>query len=46
MLEATIALAALLQRFRISSELPDVPPDTQGMTLRPSGPVPIHMVAR
>lgn len=46
MLEATIAVAVLLQRFRIHSESADVLLDTQGMTLRPKGAVPIHLAAR
>jgi cytochrome P450 len=46
MLEATIAVAVLLQRFRIRSELPHVPLDTQGMTLRPKGAVPIALTPR
>jgi cytochrome P450 len=46
MLEATIAVAALLQRFRIHSAQPDVPLDTAGITLRPKGPVAIHPTAR
>jgi cytochrome P450 len=46
MLEATIAVAALLQRFRIHSHQPDVPLDTAGITLRPNGPVAIQPTAR
>jgi cytochrome P450 len=43
MLEATIAVAVLLQRFRVESRLQDVPLDTEGITLRPDGPVPIRL---
>jgi cytochrome P450 len=43
MLEATIAVAVLLQRFRVESQLQDVPLDTEGITLRPEGPVPIRL---
>jgi cytochrome P450 len=46
MLEATIAVAQLLQRLRIRSEHESVPLDTQGITLRPKGPVPIQLAAR
>jgi cytochrome P450 len=46
MLEATIAVALLLQRFRIRSEHEHVPLDTQGITLRPSGAVPIQPARR
>jgi cytochrome P450 len=46
MLEAVIALAVLLKRFRVSSGLADVPLDTQGITLRPQGAVPVHLTAR
>jgi cytochrome P450 len=46
MLEAVIALAVLLKRFRVSSGLADVPLDTQGITLRPLGAVPVHLTAR
>jgi cytochrome P450 len=45
MLEATIAVAVLLQRFRIHSPPEDVPLDTQGITLRPQGVVPIRITA-
>jgi cytochrome P450 len=45
-LEATIALAILLQRFHIHSRQRDVPLDTQGITLRPKGPVPIQPAPR
>jgi cytochrome P450 len=46
MLEAVIAVAALLQRFQIRSELDAVPLDTDGITLRPRGAVPILLTAR
>jgi cytochrome P450 len=46
MLEATMAVALLLQRFRISSDQEDVPLDTEGITLRPKGAVPIQLAAR
>ena len=46
MLEATIAVAQLLQRLRIRSEDEHVPLDTQGITLRPKCPVPIQLAAR
>jgi cytochrome P450 len=46
MLEAVIAVALLLQRFQIRSEQEDVRLDTQGITLRPKGAVPIHLAAR
>jgi cytochrome P450 len=46
MLEAVIATAALLQRFHIRSELKAVPLDTEGITLRPCGAVPIRPAAR
>jgi cytochrome P450 len=46
MLEATIAVATLLGRFTIHSQLDDVPLDTEGITLRPKGPVPIRLAAR
>jgi cytochrome P450 len=45
MLEAKIAVAVLLQRFRVRSEQSDLPLDTAGITLRPKGAVPIHLVA-
>jgi cytochrome P450 len=45
-LEATIAAAVLLQRFRMESELEDVPVDSGGITLRPRGAVPIRPAAR
>ena len=40
MLEATIATAILLQRCDLSTDLADIPIDTEGITLRPRGPVP------
>jgi cytochrome P450 len=46
MLEAIIAVALLLQRFQIRSEQDRVPLDTQGITLRPKGVVPIQPAAR
>ena len=46
MLEATIALSLLLQRFEVHSHQDDVPLDTEGITLRPKGAVPIQLAAR
>jgi len=46
MLEATIAVALLLQRVRIRSEQERVPLDTEGITLRPNGAVPIQPARR
>jgi cytochrome P450 len=46
MLEATIAVALLLQRFQIHSEQEQVPLDTEGITLRPKGVVPVQPAAR
>jgi cytochrome P450 len=46
MLEAIIAVALLLQRFQIHSQLQAVPLDTEGITLRPRGAVPIRPAAR
>jgi cytochrome P450 len=46
MLETMIAVAVLLQRFRIHSESEDVPLDTEGITLRPSHAVLIRPAAR
>jgi len=46
MLEATIAIAVLLQRFSVHSEHGAVPLDTHGITLRPRGPVPIQLTPR
>lgn len=41
-----IAVGVLLQRVRIRSHSEDVPLDTQGVTLRPKGAVPIQPTAR
>jgi len=46
MLEATIALSLLLQRFEIRSDREAVPLDTEGITLRPKGAVPLQLAAR
>jgi cytochrome P450 len=46
MLEATIAIAILLQRFAVHSEHELVPLNTQGITLRPRGSVPIQLTMR
>jgi cytochrome P450 len=46
MLETIIAVALLLQRFAIRSGQEDVPLDTEGITLRPKGAVPIQPAAR
>jgi cytochrome P450 len=46
MQEAQIALAVLLQRFRIRAPLTSLPLDTAGMTLRPKGPLPIEIAPR
>jgi cytochrome P450 len=46
MLETVIAVAVVLQRFRLRSEQNGVPLDTQGITLRPKGAVPIQLAAR
>ena len=46
MLEAVIALAVLLQRYNLRSESTDVLLDTEGITLRPKGPVPIRPAPR
>jgi cytochrome P450 len=45
-LEAVIAVAVLLQRFQVHSDHGDVAVDTEGITLRPDGVVPIHLTAR
>jgi cytochrome P450 len=45
-LGAIIAVALLLQRFEIRSDNEDVPLDTEGITLRPKGAVPIQLAAR
>jgi cytochrome P450 len=46
MLEATIAIAVLLQRFDVHSQHERVPLDTQGITLRPRQAVPIQLTPR
>jgi len=46
MLETTIAVAVLLHRFRVESDRANVPLDTEGITLRPGGAVPLRVVAR
>ena len=46
MLEATIAIAVLLQRFDVHSQHERVPLDTQGITLRPRHAVPIQLTPR
>jgi cytochrome P450 len=46
MLQATIATAVLLQRFRIHSRSDHVELDTQGITLRPKRAVPVQPAAR
>jgi cytochrome P450 len=46
MLEATVAVALLSQRFQISCEQERVSLDTQGITLRPKGAVPVRLAAR
>jgi cytochrome P450 len=46
MQEAQIALAVLLQRYRIRAPLASVPLDTTGMTLRPKHAVPIELAPR
>jgi cytochrome P450 len=43
MQEAQIALAAILQRYRIRARLASVPLDTTGITLRPRTAVPIEL---
>lgn len=45
-LEAVIAVAALLQNYTLRSELAEIPTDTAGITLRPQGPVPIRLAPR
>jgi cytochrome P450 len=44
--EAQIALAVLLQRYRIRAPLAPIPLDTSGMTLRPKRAVPIELAPR
>jgi cytochrome P450 len=46
MLEATIATAVLLQRFRVRSEPGRVVLNTEGITLRPGQAVPIQLTRR
>jgi cytochrome P450 len=46
MQEAQIALAVLLQRYRIHAPLASMPLDTAGMTLRPKRAVPIEPTRR
>jgi cytochrome P450 len=46
MQEAQIALAVLLQRYRIRAPLAPVPLDTTGITLRPKHAVPIELTPR
>jgi cytochrome P450 len=46
MLEATIAVTILLQRFEIHSEQEDVALDTRGITLRPQQAVGLRLTAR
>jgi len=46
MLEATIAVALLLQRFQIHSEQKAVSLDSAGITLRPAGAVPLRLTTR
>jgi cytochrome P450 len=43
MLEMTIVLAMLAQRFRLRAEPRRQRLDAAGITLRPAGPVPIHV---
>jgi len=46
LMEAVIALSILLGRHRIAAVPDDVPVDTNGITLRPAGAVPIRLAAR
>jgi cytochrome P450 len=46
MLESVIAVAAVLQRYRIVSETEPVALDTHGITLRPAGAVPLRVEPR
>lgn len=46
MLEAVVAVSVVLQRFQIRSHQETVPLDTEGITLRPKGAVPIQLAAR
>ena len=45
-LEAAIAVAVVLQRSQIRSDEEDVPLDTEGITPRPNGAVPLRPAAR
>ena len=45
MLEATLGLAVLLQRFRLATELAEPPVDV-GIVLRPSAPLPVRVSLR
>ena len=46
MLEAVIAVAVLLQRYRVTSKDAHTPVDTKGITLRPKGPILIGLTPR
>jgi cytochrome P450 len=46
LMEAIIALAVLLQRFRLQADPRRAPLDTTGITLRPGRPVPIALAPR
>ena len=46
LMEAVIALSILLRRHRIAAVPDDVPVDTNGITLRPAGPVPMRLAPR
>ena len=46
MLEAVLAMAVLLRRCNLRSELTDLSLDTEGIMLRRKGPVPISVTAR
>ena len=46
MLEAVIAVAVLLQRYRVTSKDAHAPVDTKGITLRPKGPILIGLIPR
>jgi hypothetical protein len=41
-----IALAVLLQRFRLRADAQPAPLDASGITLRPARPVPIAVASR
>ncbi len=45
MVEATLGLAVLLQRFTLTTELAEPPVDI-GIVLRPAGPLPVRVTAR